>query len=74
MTHKKRKRRRPDYSLDAITFLRAVKKTMQQSRHSNLRVLEAANGTWLVIDGLGQRVAGPFDSNSSAWAWIDRRE
>ncbi len=31
------------------------------------------DGSWYVLLR-GERVAGPFQSNSEAWRWIDRQE
>jgi hypothetical protein len=33
--------------------------------------VDDADGAWYVTDG-PNRVAGPFDSSSRAWSWIDR--
>jgi hypothetical protein len=32
--------------------------------------VDDADGAWYVTDG-SERVAGPFDSSSGAWSWID---
>ena len=33
-----------------------------------------ADGRYVVLGDDGATIAGPFDTNSEAWRWIDRQE
>lgn len=38
-----------------------------------MRVAEQGDG-WSVVDDHGDVLAGPFETNASAWRWIDRND
>ena len=38
-----------------------------------MRVVERPDGHgWRVVDDHGNELAGPFETNESAWRWVDR--
>lgn len=38
-----------------------------------MKVSPQPDGSYPVLNGFGQLLAGPFSRNDDAWAWIDRQ-